>query len=59
MYKMYYFADKQNIQMQKGSSPYLYITRTVCSEFAQTRNILKSFYQQALKNQHFRRILDI
>jgi hypothetical protein len=22
IYKMYYFADKQNIQMQKGSSPY-------------------------------------
>ena len=57
---MYYFADKQNIQMQKGSSPYLYITRTVCPEFAQqTRNIFKSFYQQALKNHHFRRILDI
>ena len=26
---------KQNIQMQKGSSPYLYITSTVCPEFAQ------------------------
>jgi hypothetical protein len=35
IYKMYYFADKQNIQMQKGSSPYLYITSTVCPEFAQ------------------------
>ena len=23
IYKMYYFADKQNIQMQKGSSPIL------------------------------------
>ena len=22
IYKMYYFADKQNIQMQKGSSPH-------------------------------------
>ena len=32
---MYYFADKQNIQMQKASSPYLYITSTVCPEFAQ------------------------
>ena len=35
IYKMYYFADKQNIQMQKGSSPYLYITSTVCPEFEQ------------------------
>ena len=35
IYKMYYFADKQNIQMQKGSSPYLYITSTVCPEFSQ------------------------
>ena len=43
VYKMYYFADKQNIQMQKGSSPYLYITSTVCPEFAQNTQYLNPF----------------
>ena len=59
IYKMYYLADKQNIQMQKGSSPYLYITVRFVLNSHKTRNIFKSFYQQALKNHHFRRILDI
>ena len=55
---IYYFADKQNIQMQKGSSPYLYITSTVCLEFAQNMQYLnhfitKAYEQQALKKTSF------
>ena len=56
---MYYFADKQNIQMQKGSSPYLYITSTVCPEFSQNTQYLNHFISKFKKNHHFRRILDI
>ena len=56
---MYYCADKQNIQMQKGSSPYLYITSTVCPEFAQNTQYLNHLISKFKKNHHFRRILDI
>jgi hypothetical protein len=59
IYKMYYCADKQNIQMQKRSSPYLYITSTVCPEFAQNRQYLNHLISKFKKNHHFRRILDI
>jgi len=55
---IYFFADKQSIQMQKGSSPYLYITSTVYPEFAQNTQYLNNFItkaydQQALKKSSF------
>ena len=46
---IYYFADKQNIQMQKGSSLYLYITSTVCPEFAQNTQYLNHFISKFKK----------
>jgi hypothetical protein len=50
---IYYFADKQNIQMQKGSSPYLYITSSL--SWIRTKHaISKSFYHKSLWSASFK-----